>query len=780
MFSTLPSKHIKVFSTPARHRRLGRPAISLAWAQLVCVATVATAAPPPTWTCPTDPTPFAIQGTNAQILEGVVVSSSMGPFESSSAGVAINTLGPSYPRFAVAFDSAVYTATGENGDYGANELLVSRFMPDGTCAGPIGSVSGIYRVGGNVNEHHEASIAMSASGQTRVGWGGLYFVTGLNGPFTATPSLLLSDFAITSSPATWPLRHPPDQQHATGDYECSVGISSSPSSTTAVGWSSLSLNGATWEQGLDYLAGPSGSPFQLRDCSTLCYTRVAQYQGCVASRDDGYYVMAWGEPESAVQEYPPFNIAIQLFDKDGNKIPSNAPLGFIVNQTTLEIPGSPQFSPAVAFEGNDIVVAWVGREPLGSPGDPRLEIFARCFRWTGGNLAPTPLGDQFIVNSDPNYAPHSWTPDYARPNPAVALSRAGNGKFIVAWNAMYVGETGFEGRQVRAQYFQGDRPLGGEFRVNQVVETENPYYDRLLARSGQHTIAYGPDDEVVCAWTRYGTEEPQPSKYAYFTLLPPGYAELLDAPLACCKGDMNGDGYVGGDDIQYFVNYLLAPPQPQPGESATEFYFAHACPADTNNDGLADFYDLECFVDLMFAGGCDPDGCPLPASRIRDCNHNGVDDAEDIASGYSQDCNTNGIPDECEIAIYPMWPPFGEPDCNGNGVPDECDIAEGNSPDCNRNGIPDECDLIAHPEWDCCPHDGIPDECALTPDSMIGQNACPPAEDTAAAWAAYFAWARQQTWGSASGIDPAIQQQMILDKLCELGLVSGGGGAPTQ
>lgn len=31
-----------------------------------------------------------------------------------------------------------------------------------------------------------------------------------------------------------------------------------------------------------------------------------------------------------------------------------------------------------------------------------------------------------------------------------------------------------------------------------------------------------------------------------------------------------------------------------------------------------------------------------------DCNGNGVDDAEDVASGLSEDCNANGVPDECE------------------------------------------------------------------------------------------------------------------------------------
>jgi len=44
---------------------------------------------------------------------------------------------------------------------------------------------------------------------------------------------------------------------------------------------------------------------------------------------------------------------------------------------------------------------------------------------------------------------------------------------------------------------------------------------------------------------------------------------------------------------------------------------------------------------LFFSGG--------PYPRAADCNRNGVDDAEDIASGTSRDCNRNAVPDECDV-----------------------------------------------------------------------------------------------------------------------------------
>lgn len=46
---------------------------------------------------------------------------------------------------------------------------------------------------------------------------------------------------------------------------------------------------------------------------------------------------------------------------------------------------------------------------------------------------------------------------------------------------------------------------------------------------------------------------------------------------------------------------------------------------------------------------------------ITDCNGNGVDDAQDIATGASLDCDGNGLPDECEA------------DSDGDGIIDACD-----------------------------------------------------------------------------------------------------------
>ncbi|RMF77900.1 MAG: hypothetical protein D6744_10755, partial [Planctomycetota bacterium] len=68
---------------------------------------------------------------------------------------------------------------------------------------------------------------------------------------------------------------------------------------------------------------------------------------------------------------------------------------------------------------------------------------------------------------------------------------------------------------------------------------------------------------------------------------------------------------------------------------------------------------------------------------ITDCNGNGIEDANDIASGFSEDCDGNGVPDECET------------DSDGDGVIDACDICPGfdDNLDSDGDGVPDGCDI---------------------------------------------------------------------------------------
>lgn len=116
------------------------------------------------------------------------------------------------------------------------------------------------------------------------------------------------------------------------------------------------------------------------------------------------------------------------------------------------------------------------------------------------------------------------------------------------------------------------------------------------------------------------------------------------------------------------------------------------CGYDCNGNGINDADDI--------ASGTsdDIDGNGVPDECDPDCNSNGLPDGYDISQGTSDDLDGNEVPDECD------------PDCNGNGLPDGYDISQGTSQDCNGNGIPDECDIIAGTSADV-DSNGIPDDC---------------------------------------------------------------------
>ncbi|HUN82094.1 MAG TPA: thrombospondin type 3 repeat-containing protein, partial [Phycisphaerae bacterium] len=67
-----------------------------------------------------------------------------------------------------------------------------------------------------------------------------------------------------------------------------------------------------------------------------------------------------------------------------------------------------------------------------------------------------------------------------------------------------------------------------------------------------------------------------------------------------------------------------------------------------------------------------------------DCNHNGLPDDTDIASGTSKDCNANGVPDECE------------PDSDHDGIINACDncpsVVNADQLDSDGNGVGDACE----------------------------------------------------------------------------------------
>ena len=119
---------------------------------------------------------------------------------------------------------------------------------------------------------------------------------------------------------------------------------------------------------------------------------------------------------------------------------------------------------------------------------------------------------------------------------------------------------------------------------------------------------------------------------------------------------------------------------------------------DCNHNGISDPVEIASGAVPDCNANALPDSCDIASGFSFDCNNNGKPDSCDIASGTSQDVEPNGVPDECKA------------DCNGNGLPDAYEIAQGLVSDCNLNSIPDSCDIASGFSLDCNAN-LIPDSC---------------------------------------------------------------------
>jgi hypothetical protein len=445
----------------------------------------------------------------------------------------------------------------------------------------------------------------------------------------------------------------------------------------------------------------------------------------LSQRADGAFTIGFSDAETA-EPLPFFDVRLQQYDPSGAAIGAS----LIVNEA-VSVDQSTEGSAAVAFRDNNVVVTWISRQPEDCPPSKLFRVYARRLHWNAVG-SPQFIGHQFIVDSDPDWAPVGLDSG----NPTVALGP--DSEFIIGWNAV---SGGF--REVHAQYFKTDgdciRPMGREFRVHQEVDTSVVY---ALGDSAQHTCGFRSDSGVVFVFTR-GLNLATP--VVHFTILPAGFAEALESTpgAGCLKDDCNRDGDVDGDDIQPFVKILFA----AEGAMFECNSLVENCPADVNSDGAVTVADVPPFICILLGLPANCAGGPACfGGPIRDCNGNGIDDVVDIYQRSSADCNANGDPDECDIAsetspdvnangvpdecepdcnhnVVPddqdladqtsydvngnAVPDECEPDCNGNSVPDAWDIAQSTSADCNASGVPDEC------EGDCN-ENGVPDDCDIT------------------------------------------------------------------
>jgi hypothetical protein len=580
-----------------------------------------------------------------------------------------------------------------------NMILAQRYCRDAIALGGAAALTDM-----NVGTHQDASVAISRGGKATAGW------TGIMGLVVGSTNMtkLQNDFQFDNFAAIVPTPSPPHPGQ--GDHEPSAGASDAISSRATLGFSNHEEN-----QGLHYDLDQL-QQVTLRGCPDFCLTRVQQWQPCVSTRsEDGITAVAFSYDEIPNVELSPLNVALMIFDANGAIIAQLA--GPDVNDSTqwvndpsAEDPSpvndTDQISPAISLVGTDIVVSWVGPDLAACQGTAVNHIYSRRFKFDDqvnpGTLElrdPDPAAGEgragmFVVDNAPGMNIVSVT---ARPTVALTLATdETTGSFFVAWNAE---DTSEDRTEIRGQYFDARGGFRGpEFRVNQDTSITLPpsFNRRTLARSAQHTIAYGAQGQVVATWSpSIGPAQSTPPNGVFFTYLPQGHVETVCGEAVCIKGDANDDALVDLADVMPFTDALLFGLTDVDG--CTVSVPVDTCRFDMNGDCLVNGLDIQCFVDTVLGRACTE---PL---RMIDCNSNEVEDAEDIALGTSFDVNSNGIPDECEA------------DCNGNGTPDDWDIAQHTSIDCNTNGRPDECESD-------CNGNGVNDACDVDPSDPDGNG----------------------------------------------------------
>ncbi|RIK63289.1 MAG: hypothetical protein DCC65_16340 [Planctomycetota bacterium] len=627
-----------------------------------------------------------------------------------------------------------------------SEIHAQRICRSGT---PLGSFVPLSGEEGSVKA---PSIAASRGGHYHVTWVGVGPNFGIGFYHLLAVQSDFDDFASIDR-----IPNPEPDEETGGDETPSAGASDAEDNQATVGWTNFSANKGL-HTGIDGIQADT-----LRECDDYCSARITQWLPCVSTRsEDGIFAIAFAYDEAPDEEDSSLNIALMVFDAEGNLLeqlagPDVHDPDQWVNDPSKEDPSledpTSQLSPSVAFVGDDIVVAWAGPDIDTCQGTDVDHVYARRFKFDisgqpGERLRdPDPLQGEgragmFVVDSDPDA--RIFNPLVARPAVALTLATGADaGRFVVAWNSE---NTADNRKEIHAQYFDNTgQSRGLELRVNQSTAATANTNERFLMFSGQHTIAYGANDQLVAVWTSLVYNQFfQAENSLSYTLLPAEYAQTSfpDCDICqtnpeicdpCRKGDVTGDCKVDGLDIQEFVDLLLAGPDPC-------IDVVTLCPRDTNNDGAHTVDDIPCFVATLLAG---VNNCEVtPSLRGLDCNENGTADLDDIIAETSEDLNDNGVPDECEpdcntngtldeIDVLTetsadcngnLVPDECENDCNTNGVPDDCDVDPSDpdgdewvSPDCNGNEYPDECDLALPPGFgslDCNDND-IPDECDI-------------------------------------------------------------------
>lgn len=411
-------------------------------------------------TCPGEPDEY--EHGDLTVLEGPAFGGSGGLATGMDATVAVDQPDEGPARFLVGWRN---NSTVLDDPYSGNRIYLSRFLIDGTCIedeedfGPQ-YISEIYTGPTAMcnTRHFSPSLAMSRDGFVVVTW-----LSRVNCPVltleTNSPgTLLAAGLMFDESPMMWPRITAPNSNQ--NRYGPSAGVSDDNIETSGIVWSQKDQSNSE-SNGLVYVVFPPNDLNHVEECTDYCWARVLQWTPCLSMRDDGHFAICWSKAEDDEEADSFLNIALQLFD------PAGDPVGdvVIVNDPTSEPDPSNQTTPAVSFDSaGNLVVVWLGPTSTTCDATPPTRIFARRLFWSGGASEPEKVGEQILVDHDYDLPPNFGL----GASPTVALSRSGNGRFIVAWNA--TGSlTGLQ--DIYAQYFASDRPLGRKFRLNQAASS---------------------------------------------------------------------------------------------------------------------------------------------------------------------------------------------------------------------------------------------------------------------------------------------------------------------
>lgn len=246
---------------------------------------------------------------------------------------------------------------------------------------------------------------------------------------------------------------------------------------------------------------------------------------------------------------------------------------FKVNDQGVTFPEDCYYADVAVDRAGNFVVAW--------------QLYSDIYAQRYDNLGNR-IGGNFLVNDQPSlrHAPPpnigSLTPletdtiDYLYASPRLGVDMDRSGNFVVVWSDSRNGDWDIYGQRY---HFTG-MAWGENYRVNTDVGVAQQSYPDVAI----------DDSSIYFAWIDNRTPEYDYDVYVKVEFWSPRYL----------PGDANGDDAVGGEDINYLMNYLYRDgPPPDPMNAG-----------DANADCLVTAGDVVYLISYLYRAGPPPKpGC---------------------------------------------------------------------------------------------------------------------------------------------------------------------------